>query len=200
MGKAKKISVTGNPATDASKAKDEKEEEKVRNYPPSTIETISDLKLGLRVETAILANATYLKTGGVQTELFNVFGRIFVHQLFLEIVVACSANATQVLFNCTFTTPVIAANPMCAKCAAITSLGQGGWIVWVGGAVATAAVITDSPGLSDVLPTSPQIVGGQDFVGTIGILSSDATQGSGSFKAVLHYTAGSDGAYAEAKL
>ncbi len=170
------------------------------NYNPSTIARIADIKNGIAVHTGALANATYLLTGGTQTELFGVYGLVLVHELYLEIITDCSAHATQVAFNCTFTTPSIAVNPMCAKCAAITSLGQGGRVVWKGGAVATAAVITDSPGLSDVLPTSGHLVGGVGFIGSIGILASDASQASGTFKATVLYTPRTEGAYVAALL
>lgn len=170
------------------------------NYPQSTRERVADIKNGVLVETGTLANSTYLLTGGTQTEIFTVKGLIKVHELYLEFLTACSAHATQVLFNCTFTTPSVAANAMCAKCAAITSLGQGGRVVWLGGAVATAAVITDSPGLSDVLPSAGQLVGGVGFIGSIGILASDASQASGTFKASILYTPRTVGAYVEALL
>lgn len=156
---------------------------------------------GLRVETSTLANATYLLgAGGTQTELFNVSGRIMVLQLYLELITAASANATTIQFNCTFTTPAIALNAMGAASAAITSKGQGQRIVHVGGAVATAAVITDSAGLSDVTCTTPHIVGGHGFVGTIGIAAAAADQASGTFRAILHYLPFSDGASAAAAL
>jgi hypothetical protein len=170
------------------------------NFNPSTQEMLGYIGGGVRVETSTLNNATYLLTGGTQTEIFTVMGRILVKQLYLEVITDCSANATQVLFNCTFTTPVIAVNAMCAKCASISGLVRGGRAVFVGGAVATAAVITDSAGLSDVTCVTPHIVGGQGFVGSIGILVTDASQSSGTFRVVLHYLPYSDGAYAEAKL
>lgn len=174
------------------------------SFNPSTQEMVGYIGGGLRVETSTLANATYLLTGGTQTEVFTVKGRILVKQLYLESITVGSNHATQVLFNCTFTTPVIAANAMCAKCAAINAGGagpaQGARVVFVGGAVATAAVITDSAGLSDVTCVTPHIIGGHGFVGSIGILASDASQASGTFRVVLHYLPYSDGAYAEAKL
>jgi hypothetical protein len=171
------------------------------NFNPSTRDMISAITGGLQLKTAILANATYLLgTGNKQTELFNVHGRILLLQLYLEMITAASANATTVQFNCTFTTPVIALNPMGAACAAITSLGQGGRIVHVGGAVATAAVITDSPGLSDVTCTTRQIVGGHEFIGTIGMLAAAADQASGTFRVIMNYLPYSDGAYVEAAL
>jgi hypothetical protein len=170
------------------------------NYNPSTIGRIADIHSGIRVETGSLAAATYLLgAANTQTELFTVVGRVKVLTLYLEILTAVSAHACQVLFNCTFTTPVIAANAMCAKCASIASAAQGVRVWWLGGAVATAAVITDSAGLSDINVT-PQIVGGKDFVGSIGILASDASLASGTFMGVVHYVPMSDGAYIEAKL
>lgn len=169
------------------------------NYNPSTIARIADINQGIGVSTSVLANLSYL-TGGTQTELFTVKGLISVLSLFIEFTVACSANATQVLFNCTFTTPVIGVNAMCAKCASISALPAGGRILWLGGAVATAAVITDSAGLSVGAAVIPQLVGGKDFVGSIGCLDSDANQASGSFFAHLRYVPLLDGSYAEAKL
>lgn len=171
------------------------------NFNPSTQEMIGYITGGLRVETSTLAHTTYLLgAGGTQTELFNVYGRILLLQLYLEITTAASAHATTIQFNCTFTTPTIALNPMGGASAAITSLGRGGRVVHVGGVVATAAIITDSPGLSDVSCVTPHIVGGKDFVGTIGMAAAAANQASGASYAVLHYVPYSDGAYAEAAL
>ena len=82
----------------------------------------------------------------------------------------------------------------------ISGLGQGQRVVHVGGAVATAAILTDSAGLTDVSCVTPHIVGGYGFVGTIGIAAAAADQASGSFRAMLHYLPYSDGAYARAAL
>lgn len=175
------------------------------NFNPSTQEMVGYLMNGLPVHTSVLDNATYLLgAANTQTELFNVYGRIKIHNLFLEVTVVCSAHATQVLFNYTSTTPVIAVQPLCAKCAAITSLAVGERIWFVGGAVATAAVITATPGISDINVT-PHVIGsvtaaGANAVGTIGMLASDASQASGSVRASLFYTPMSDGAYVTAAL
>lgn len=178
------------------------------NYSPSTIERISDLILGLHTETTagalVAANFT---TGGTQTELFNIYGRIGIKQLFIELTSAADANATQVLFNCTFTTPVIAVNAMCGKCASIANLGAYGRITFVGGAVATAAVITDSAGLTDVETAGKlHILGGVssagvNTIGTIGMLASDATQAATiAATAHIYWVAMSPGAYVTAAL
>ena len=170
------------------------------NYNPSTIGRIGDIHSGIRSETGSLAAATYLLgAANTQTELFTVIGRVKILTLYLEVLTALSNNACQVLFNCTFTTPTIAANAMCGKCATIAQAAQGQRIWWVGGAVATAAVLTDGAGLSDIAVT-PQIIGGKDFVGSIGILASDASLSSGTFMGVVHWVPMSDGAYVEAKL
>jgi len=175
------------------------------NFNPSTIEMIGNLMNGLRVDTSVLANATYLLgAANTQTEIFNVYGRIKIHNLFLEVTVVCSNDLTQVLFNYTSTTPVIAVQPLCAKCASIAQLAVGERIWWVGGAVGTAAVITATPGISDINVT-PQVIGsvttaGANAVGTIGILASDASQASGSVRASIFYTPMSDGAYVTAIL
>jgi len=79
--------------------------------------------------------------------------------------------------------------------------------VWVGGAVATAAVLTASAGINDVEAAGKlHILGGEtaagaNTVGTIGMLASTASQ-AGTITATAHlfYIGLSDGAYAEALL
>ena len=169
------------------------------NYPPSTIARIGDINRGLLVETGSLAGATYLLTGGTQTEIFAIYGRLLVKYLWLEVLTDLSAHACQVAFTVTFTTPSIAVNAMCAKCASLASAARGLRSWFVGGAVATAAVITDSAGLSDI-NVNPHMVGGKDFIGTIGILASDASIASGTFMVGMCYVPMSNGAYAQALL
>jgi len=71
---------------------------------------------------------------------------------------------------------------MCANSASIASLGAYGRIAFVGGAVATLAIITDSAGLTDVEAAGKMhILGGVSSsgvltAGTIGMLASTATQ------------------------
>ena len=169
------------------------------NYNPSTIARIADIHSGIRVETASLAGATYLTgAANTQTELFTVKGLIQVLSLYLEVLTVLSNHACTVLFNCTFTTPTIAVNAMSAACASIAQAAQGQRVWCLGGAVATAAVLTDGAGLSVGAAVIPQLVGGRDFVGSIGILTAAASITSGTFMATLHYVPMSDGAYAEA--
>lgn len=168
-------------------------------YSPSTIEVIGDLVSGLRVEVPTFANLTYFHQD--QMELFKVYGRIILKRLFIECITDNGGGATQLQFTYTFTTPAITIKPLCAKCASIAALVRGSRIVWVGGAVATAAVVTVATGgCSDVINSSPVILGGEGFIGTVGMLTSDANPVSGTSKAILYYVPDSDGAYVEANL
>ena len=175
------------------------------NYAPSTRMRIADLIMGMHVKTTDGGLSTTEFTNTTQTELFNIVGRIGVMQLFIELTAAADANATTVAFNCTFTTPVIAVNEMQADCGSIASLGAHTRIVFVGGAVATALIITDTAGLTDVEAAGKiHILGGEtaagaNTVGTIGMLTAGATQaGTITGTAHLFYIPMSEGAYAEA--
>ena len=175
------------------------------NYAPSTRARIADLITGMHVKTTDGGLSTTEFTNGTQTELFTIVGRIAVVQLFIELTAAADANATTVAFNCTFTTPAIGVNEMQADCGSIANLGAHTRITFVGGAVATALVLTDSAGLTDVEAAGKiHILGGEtaagaNTVGTIGMLTAAATQ-AGTITATAHlfYYPMSEGAYAEA--
>lgn len=173
------------------------------NYAPSTRARIADLITGMHVKTSVLANATYMIQG--QVELFNVYGRIQVLQLYIEACTVFDAALTDIQFNFTSSTPTVAVQPMCAvNAGSLTGLAQGLRIVWVGGAVATACAITATAGISDLICVSPQIIGTHDGttagVGTIGQLTSVANQTSGTHQAHIYYIPMSDGAYVTAVL
>jgi hypothetical protein len=164
---------------------------------PSAIESMENFINGIRVEVPAFANATYFLQA--QWELFKIRGRILLTRLFCEMVTANSTGATLFQFNYTFTTPAITVKPLCAVSASIASLPQGSRIVWVGGAVATAAVITVATGgCSDVVNTNPVILGGLNFVGTLGMLTTTANAVGGTSMVVACYVPLSDGAYMEA--
>ena len=178
-----------------------------RHYNQSTRDVIRDLTIGMHVKTtdAVLVAANFTDTA--QTELFNIIGAIAVKMLYIEITAAADANATVVKFNATFTTPVIAAADICGNSASIATLAAHSKIVWVGGVVATAAIITASAGITDVEGAGKlHILGGEtaagaNTVGTIGMLASTATQAATiSATAHLFYIGLSAGAYAEAIL
>jgi hypothetical protein len=177
------------------------------NYNESTRQRIADLILGMHIKTTGGALVAAHFTDAAQTELFNIYGRIAVMQLFVELTAAADGNLTQVQFNVTFTTPVIGVNALGAKCASIASLGAYGRIIHVAGAVAAAAAITDSAGYSDVDTAGRKsIFGGVSAagvltIGSIGMLISDATQAATiAATAHLYYVPMCPGAYAEAAL
>lgn len=175
------------------------------NYSPSTRARIADLITGMHVKTTDGGLGTSVFTNAAQTELFTVVGRIAVVQLFIELTATADANATTMAFNCTFTSPAIAVNEMQADCGSIANKTAGTRITFVGGAVATALIITDSAGLTDVESAGKiHIIGGEtaagaNYVGTIGCLGAAATQ-AGTITATGHlfYYPMSEGAYAEA--
>src|SRR3972149_6626867 len=98
------------------------------NYSPSTIARIGDIINGLRVDTAVLAAATYIEQ--TQHELFNVYGRIKIHDLFSEVTVIFSNNAALVQYNFTSSTPVITVQPLCAVSLTVAQLAVGERIAW----------------------------------------------------------------------
>lgn len=169
------------------------------NYSDSTIARISDMINGVRVDTSVFNNLTYFHRD--QWELFRVNGRVKLHQLFIEAITDNGAGGTLLQFNYTFTTPAITVKPLCAVSASIANLPRGSRIVWVGGAVATATVITVATGgCSDVIADAGVILGGVGFVGTIGMLTTTADAVSGTSQATVFYSQMSDGAYIEANL
>ena len=173
----------------------------MRNYNVSTQEVIGDIRGGMRIDTGIINATTLLDhSPSLAVNLFTVVGRILLLQLYVEVTTVLSADAAQLQFVVTFTTPVIAENAMGAKCGSLSGAVAGLRIVYIGGAVSNAAVITDSAGLSDVTCVSPHIVGGSGFIGKIGTLCSDATCTTGALQASLHYIPYSDGAYVAALL
>jgi ribosomal protein S27E len=166
-----------------------------RSYAPSTIDVIGDLTNGLHVETPVFTNVVYFLQNA-QKEIFNVYGRILLLNLFIEAITVSGAGAAQVLFNFTGFGQT---KPLCSKCASIAALPQGGRIVWVGGIVATATVITVAAtgGVSDVTcrPLARHIIGSKGGVATIGTLTTDGSSASGTSQASIFYAPLSDDAY-----
>jgi len=160
----------------------------MNSYHPKTREAIADMLSGIRVETGQV-DATVLldHSPSLAVSLFTVTGAILLLQLYVEVETALSADAADLKFCATFTTPVIAENDMCAASGSLSASVAGVRCVWVGGIVATNAVITDSAGLSDVICVSPHIVGGRGFVGAIKSKCGTATCTSGALRAYCHY-------------
>jgi len=170
------------------------------NYNPSTIARIGDIGLGIRVETGIMLNTGYM--AGTQVEDFNVYGRILLNYLFLEVTTDFAADATlfQYTYSCATHTPAIVSTKLGLVSLSIASATVGGRVYWKGGAVGgTTHVITNTTGgISDLPGTAPMIVGYKDGIGTIGHLTTIANQTSGAGFHTLFYFPMSDGAYVTA--
>ena len=174
-----------------------------RYLSPSTIDVAGDLVNGLHVETSVFD--TVIPWAGlsapINTEFFNVFGRILLLQLYIEMVTNSGGGAALVQFNATFSTPAVVASPMSAACATTATLLAGGRIVWIGGIITSIPTLTVllGGGISDVIAVNRQIIGTVGGVGTIGHLSSGAADNiSGTARANLFYAPMSDGAYVTA--
>jgi hypothetical protein len=168
-----------------------------RNYSPSTIDVMGDLVNGIQVEVPTFACVTYMHQD--QWELFHVYGRVKLLGLYIEWITDHAGGATLLQFNYTFTTPAITVKPMCAVTSSVAAMVRGSRAVWVGGAVATATVLTVATGgFSDVVNSTHAILGGEGFIGTVGMLTTTADSTGGTAKAILNYVPMSTGAYVDA--
>ena len=168
---------------------------------PSTVDVVGDLSNGLHIETSVYdVTAPWKGTVPVQTELFNVFGRILMLQLFFEMVTIQGGGATLLRFNATFSTPAETVQPISAVSASVAGLAVGSRVVWQGGDITSAPIVTvvANGGISDVFPVARQIIGSVGGVGTIGSVPSVADTTSGSARANIFYAPMSDGAYVTA--
>ena len=170
------------------------------SYSPSTIARISDIALGIQVDTGALLGTTYLQHSGTpQHELFTVKGRIRLVSLVAEIITAdISTTACTMVWNATFSSTAYTIQPIGTKCTTMSGMKVGHRVVWGGGILATIATLTTKPYLSDYADVTPMIIGGIDSVGTIGMLCEAATVTTGSLKCSLRYFQDSPGAYVEA--
>lgn len=157
-------------------------------YHPKTRAAIADITSGIRVETGQVAATVLLDHNpSAAVSLFSVTGAIMLLQLYLEVETVLSADAAVLQFVYTSTTPVIAENSMCGDCGSLSGAVAGQRIVWPGGAVLTAALLTDGAGLSDIIATTPAIIGLRSGVGAIKSLCGTATCTSGALRGYLHY-------------
>lgn len=170
------------------------------NYNPSTIARIADINQGIRVDTGALLGTTYIvHTGTPQHELYTLKGRIWLLNLFFEVITAdISTTAATLVWNATFSSTAYTVQPIGTKCTTISGLKVGHRIMWGGGILTTAATLTTKPYISDFAAVTPLLLGGEDAVGTIGMLCEAATATTGSLRCSLYYVASSDGAYVEA--
>ena len=165
------------------------------HYAQDTIEKCGDMVAGLRVDTGFLSGLTYWTIGG-QTEYFNVFGVIKVLNMYIEqIVIDGAPGATLLQWNMTSTTPVIAVQPLSGLTVTLATLVQGGRVIWLGGAVATLPILTFAGGITDFSCASPQILGTEGGVATIGVETTIAAASAGTHQVSIFYMPMSDGAY-----
>ena len=168
-----------------------------RNYKASTRDRVSDLVTGMRVDTSVGAGTTYVTSA--QKEIFNVFGRILILEMYLEVITALGADASTVQFNATWSTPAYTFQDLSATSTDdLTSAAAGDRLNYVGGAVNAVPTVSATPAIGDEHCADPTIVGLESGIGTIGVVTAgaDATQGTVQFS--IHYIPMSDGAYVSA--
>jgi hypothetical protein len=149
------------------------------NYSPSTIATIGDIKMGVRVD-----RATAALPATTASAIFNVsVGAVLVHMLIGRVTTIVQAQA-----NNTKLTSVPTAGTSVDICAVvdITGLEVGGWLSPIG-VFATALTKGNAGALA--LPDRPFALG-------VGALKLDcAATNTGSIKWSIWYTPIDDGAY-----
>lgn len=157
-----------------------------REYARTTMNHIADIHCGVRLETQVVTCLARM-TAAAHTP-FNIYGRVKINQLFIEAITAWGAQAGTILFNYDAIVPALAAQNLSAVCGVVTNLARGLRVVFVGGAVATAAVITATAGVSDVICEAPHIVGVRDGYGYIGYENTGAAVTSGTMQVTICYT------------
>ena len=167
-----------------------------REYSRDTMNIIADGHVGVRVDTKVVACATYL-TAAAHTP-FNLVGRVKINHFFIEAMTVWGAQAGTILFNYDAITPAIAAQGLSIASGVVTSLAQGLRVVFVGGVVGTAAVITATAGVSDVICEAPHIVGVRAGTAYVGYENTGAAVTSGTMQVTICYTPMEDGAHMSA--
>ena len=164
-----------------------------RNYNRSTMNHIADVQCGVRLDTAVV-NCLARLTAAEHTP-FNLFGRVKIQHFFIEAITAWGDQAGTILFNHDAISPATATKPLSAACGAVNLLAQGLRVMFVGGVVATAAVITATAGISDVICESPHIVGVKGGYGYVGYENSGAAVLTGTMQVTICYVPMEEGAY-----
>jgi len=165
----------------------------MRNYSQSTIDVVGDLTVGLRVQTSVFLNATYVIVA--QVSLFNVVGWCRIFYLGIEAITTWSADATTIKFGYDASTPAVAAVDICAASGALTSLAAGKRVAVLGDALATGALEAANSGVS--LQTHPVDIGCIGGAGVIYITGAGAAQtgATATSQVTCCYAPLSNGAY-----
>jgi hypothetical protein len=167
------------------------------NYAPSTRARISDLITGMRVDTSVLNAVDYLITGPTATEaIFNVYGRIKVMHLFMEVITSLGNQACVMYYTYTSATPAETVQPISSVGASMALYLRGGRYSCIGITVAQATLIDAQEGISPVIMKEKMILGAKGGTGTIGINTATVTVLTGTIRFSLFYVPMSDGAYA----
>ena len=155
-------------------------------YNNSSRMRIADINRGLLTETSVFNNLAYFHQD--QWEAFILKGRIMLLQLFMEAITDAGGGASLLQFNYTFTDPAITVKSLCGVSGSLAAYIRGSRCMWVGGAVASAPIETVATGgCSDVICNAPVILGGANFVGSIGFVTTIANAVSGTSKIVATY-------------
>jgi hypothetical protein len=164
------------------------------NLQPSTIEMVGNMVIGLRTETSVFNNATYIVVA--QKSLFTVAGRVRLLYFGIEAITAWAADATTIKFSYDASVPAIAVVDLCAASGALGSLAVGKRVAVLGDALATGALESANACVS--LQTNPLDIGSENGVGVLTVTGAAAAQTSGTSKAMVLWVPLSDGAYIEA--
>jgi len=164
------------------------------NLQPSTIEMVGNMVVGMRTETAVFNNATYIVVA--QKSLFTVVGRIRLLYFGIEAITVWSNDATTIKFSYDASTPAIAVVDLCAASGALGNLAVGKRVAVLGDALATGALESANSGVS--LQTNPLDIGVEDGAGVLTVTGGAAAQTSGTSKAMVLWVPLSNGAYVEA--
>lgn len=164
-----------------------------RHYTASTRDRIGDLVTGMRVDTSVLAGGTYFDQA--DWNIFNVFGRIMIMEMYLEVVTLMGAEATTLFFTYTSSTPVIGVKPFSTvSLDTLANADVGARMNFVGGALTGVATLSATECIGDEHCADPIMVGMESGIGTIGI-DTVVAGATGTVRFSIHYVPMSDGAY-----
>lgn len=164
-----------------------------REYTRTTMNHIADLHCGVRLETQVVDCLTYLTVALHQP--FNIYGRVKINHLFIEAITVWGAQVGEINFHYDSIDPALAAQDLSGVSASVSGLARGLRVMFVGGAVATAAVITATAGVSDVICEVPHIVGVKGGYGYIGYEVTAAAVTSGTMQVTVCYAPMDDGSH-----
>lgn len=160
-----------------------------------TQEAIAQVLRGIKTDTAVFLNATYIKVA--QVSIFTVIGRVRLLYLGIEAVTVWSADATTIKFGYDASVPAVAAVDLCAASGALTSLAVGKRVSVLGDALATGALESANTGVS--LKTNAVDIGSENGIGVIYVTGAGAAQtgATATSKMTCLWIPQSDNAYVE---